>query len=282
MIQPSDGLGVLLAEGACAEVHAWCDGSRIVKLAKPNTNLFALQRELHLCRIAADLGLPVPQPHDLVEVDGRHGIVFERVTGETMLQRFVAAATAADPLQLCDGVDYLSAALTARMLHRVHCETAEDLPPQRISLERDIRRSPHLSEAEKDAVMAQLDRLPERRQFCHGDPNPGNFILREDGAIILDWNNATLGNPEADLAEYVLMLRYATLPPSTPTPVSQAFDAIRERSIALFIAQYEQLTGVGAAGIEHWIAPIAARKLAVDGISDAEKDHLVTEVRRRL
>jgi uncharacterized protein (TIGR02172 family) len=279
---PSEGLGVLLAEGACAEVYAWGDGSRIVKVAKPNTNLFALQRELRLCRIAAALGLPVPQPHDLIEIEGRYGIVLERVAGETMLQRFASAAAAVDPSQAADNVDYLSAALTARMLHRVHKETAEDVPPQRASLERDIRRSPHLSDTEKDAVMAQLDRLPERRQLCHGDPNPGNFIIRDGVVVILDWNNATLGNPEADLAEYVLMLRYATLPSNTPLPVAQLFDAIRERSIDLFVAQYEQLSGIGAAHIEPWIAPIAARKLAVDGIGDAERDHLVIEVRRRL
>lgn len=280
---PSGRLGAKLAEGACAEVYVWGDdGSRIVKLAKPNTNRFALERELRLCGIAAGLGLPVPQPHELIEIDGRPGIVVDRATGQSILQRFAAIALAADPTQPDDTADHLSAALTARMLHRIHGETAEDLPLQRVSCERDIRRTPYLTDAEKDAVMAQLDQLPERHQLCHGDPNPGNFILSGEDVIIVDWNNATLGNPEADLAEYVLMLRCATVPSTMAAPVAQLFDAVRERSVALFVSQYEQLTGIGAAQIEPWLAPIAARKLAVDSISETEKDRLLAEVRRRI
>lgn len=274
-------LGAKLAEGACADVYEWGgDGTRIVKLAKPNTNLHALQRELGNSRVAWQLGLPVPRPFELVQAGGRHGIVLERVAGRTILQTFAALAAEDRPLHADD--DCLHARTTARVLHRIHSHTAEDLPPQRPSLERDVRRSLHLTDQEKDAVMALLDGLPARWQLCHGDPNPGNFLLNDGDAIAIDWNNATLGNPEADLAEYVLMLRYAMLPPATPPHMLRLFDASRETSIQLFTEEYERLSGIGAAQIAPWIGPIAARKLAVDGTTDAEKQHLVAEVRRAL
>ncbi|CAM4442637.1 hypothetical protein PAXY110619_15315 [Paenibacillus xylanexedens] len=65
-------------------------------------------------------------------------------------------------------------------------------------------------------MIAQLDQLPMKQQLCHGDPNPGNILLRDHDAIIIDWNNASTGNPEADLAEYIIMIRYAILPPHLP------------------------------------------------------------------
>ena len=269
-------LGAKLAEGACAEIFAWGDDARqIVKVAKPNTNLFALQRELRHCHIAWDLGLPVPQPFELVETARRHRIVLERVVGQSILQRFMARALTPDD-------DCLMARTTARLLHRIHGQTSDGVPEQYGSLERDIRRSEHLADAEKEAVMALLAALPRKRQLCHGDPNPGNFLLRGDEVVVVDWNNATLGNPEADLAEYVLMLRYASLPASSPAAVASLFEASRESSIAMFVDEYERLSGIGMAEIEPWIAPIAARKLAVDGVTEAEKDQLVAEVRQRL
>jgi aminoglycoside phosphotransferase (APT) family kinase protein len=277
-------LGAKLAEGACAEIYAWGAGdSKVVKLAKPNTNLFALERELRHCHIAWRLGLSVPQPYDLVQANGRHGIVFARATGDTLLQKFAgyALSTASRPVPDA-GPDYLEARTTARTLHLIHSKTSDDLPGQRASLERDIRRTDHLTDGEKDAVIGLLEALPHKRQLCHGDPNPGNFLLTEGGVVIVDWNNATLGNPEADLAEYVLMLRHARLPHGAPPEVVGLFEATREHSIRLFTTEYQSLTGIGEAEIDPWLGPIAARKLAADAITETERDALVSEVRQRL
>lgn len=278
------GLGAKLAEGACAEIYEWGPGDgQIVKLAKPNTNLFALERELRHCHIAYGLGLPVPQPYDLVEADGRHGIVLARASGQSLLQAFVANALSMTPRHASEpDQDPLQARVTARALHLIHSRTSDEMPSQPASLERDIRRTLHLTDREKDAVMGLLDAAPKRRQLCHGDPNPGNFLLTEGGVVVVDWNNATLGNPEADLAEYILMMRYAQLPRGMPQQAVSLFETSRDWSIRLFTTEYQKLTGIGAAEIEPWIAPIAARKLAADAISDAEKDALVAEVRRRL
>lgn len=273
-----DRVGIKLAEGACAEIHAWgTDGTQIVKLAKPNTNRFALERELQLCSIAGHLGLPVPRTHALVEVDGRNGIVFERVDGETILAAFIRTAGTRT-----DEDDSLHARETARILHRIHAHAADGLPDQQQSIARDISRGVHLDEAEKAAVIALMAALPSRQQLCHGDPNPGNFVLAETGTVALDWNNATLGEPAADLAEYVLMLRYAVLPSSLPKAVIDRFDAARQSSIRLFLSEYEMLSGLKSAEIAPWIVAIAARKLAVDGIGEAEKAYLLAEVRNGL
>lgn len=74
-------VGKKIGEGACSEVFEWGDGSRIVKVAKPNTDRHAIQSEFHNTLIAWENGLPAPRPYEVVEIEGRPGIVFERIYG---------------------------------------------------------------------------------------------------------------------------------------------------------------------------------------------------------
>ncbi|HPR78925.1 MAG TPA: phosphotransferase, partial [Candidatus Limiplasma sp.] len=48
--------------------------------------------------------------------------------------------------------------------------------------------------------------MPKHNKLCHGDFNPKNIILRDDGtAFILDWAHATQGNASADAARNYLL-----------------------------------------------------------------------------
>ena len=48
--------------------------------------------------------------------------------------------------------------------------------------------------------------MPNHKKLCHGDFNPTNIILRDDGeAFILDWSHATQGNASADAARTYLL-----------------------------------------------------------------------------
>ncbi|MCW3793002.1 phosphotransferase [Paenibacillus sp. LS1] len=277
-------LGNKIGEGGCAEVFEWEDGSKIVKLAKPNTITSALEAELHHCHIASACGLPVPKPYDLVTVEGRSGIVFERIDGETIMKRFVDRAVEQSRMQqpLDISEDFVNARITAQLIHQIHSHSVAHMPSQRENIKHNIVAAQYLAEAEKAAVIAQLDRLPMKQQLCHGDPNPGNILIRDNDAIIIDWNNASTGNPEADLAEYIIMIRYAILPSHLPHEATVVLDATREASIRIFMEEYEKLSGIRYADVEPWIAPVAARKLIADAISDVEKKMLMDEIRRRL
>ncbi|MCM3786175.1 phosphotransferase [Neobacillus mesonae] len=277
-------LGVKIGEGGCAEVFEWMDDNKIVKLAKPNTNVDALRQELHHCQIAWDCGLPVPEPFDLVNIDGRSGAVFERIYGESIMQRFVDKSTErAKPKGTTNEFDdYIDAKITARLLFQIHSHSVLNMPSQRENIKNDILHSQYLTEGEKEAVIYQLDQLPMKQQLCHGDPNPGNILFRDSEAIIIDWNNSSTGNPEADLVEYIIMVRYAILPSDFPIQAKKVLNDTRETSIRIFMDEYERLSGIGYADVEPWIVPIAARKLCADGISEEEKTLLVTEIRRKL
>src|SRR5690606_3567465 len=105
---------------------------------------------------------------------------------------------------------------TARLLSEVHQLSHEDVPPQRDFLKKQILSVDYLGMDEKKAVINILDRLPTNNKICHGDPNPNNIIMSNGNLIMIDWNDATSGNPETDLTEYIIMIKYAVLPPGTP------------------------------------------------------------------
>lgn len=53
---------------------------------------------------------------------------------------------------------------------------------------------------------ARLQGMPNHKKLCHGDFDPKNIILRDDGeAFILDWSHATQGNASADAARTYLL-----------------------------------------------------------------------------
>ena len=132
------------------------------------------------------------------------------------------------------------------------------------------------------AVIAILDSLPTKKQLCHGDPNPRNILIQEGKAVVIDWMNASIGNPEADLAEYVVMIRYAILPPDLPHDVVDLFDSMRESIIGAFTNEYARLSNITYDEVDAWITPIAARRLSADAISEDEKVLMVREIRERL
>ena len=59
----------------------------------------------------------------------------------------------------------------------------------------------------------------------NGDPNPGNILIGDKNeVVVIDWMDASIVNLEADLAEYIIMIRYAILPSFIPEKVSVQFD----------------------------------------------------------
>lgn len=272
-----DKIGKKIGEGAGAEVFEWEGENKIIKLAKPNTSLEDLKREIKNTLIAWECGLPVPEPFELITIGERSGIVFERIYGKSVLKRLVDGNI--DPLN----DDIFEARLTARLLHQVHSHSVPNVQDQRENIKYAINCAPYLTEEEKAALIAHLNQLPIKQVLCHGDPNPGNILLRERDAIIIDWNDASIGNPEADLAEYVLMLRFAAIPTYlNPSPTVSTTQSIREESIRIFLEEYEKLSGITYTDIEPWLAPLAARKLTAYAFSETEKALLVTEIRRRI
>ena len=79
----------LLAQGRTAEVFAYGAG-RVLKLDRPDWNGLSAF-EATVLSVLDDAGLPVARAHGTVTVDGRGGVILDRVEGPSLLQVVEAA-----------------------------------------------------------------------------------------------------------------------------------------------------------------------------------------------
>lgn len=290
-------IGRKIGEGAFAEVFEWVDESgadlKVLKLARSPHARQAILEEFHHNQLAWDMGLPVPRAYDLVEAHGRAGILLERVSGNSVLDRLVEEVVAQvhTPTHThthshSHGYELTRALkdfrLLARMLARIHGQTADYLRSQRDDIRDRLQRVDDLTAAEKSKILAILDSLPEKNQLCHGDPHPGNLLIHGERATMIDWMDATLGSPEAEVADLVVLVRYSSLPPGLPPGVAERISSTREPIVQEFLEEYERLTGTRREAVDAWIAPMAARRLTMGILGPEDKQMLLTEIRRRL
>lgn len=260
----------LIGEGRTAEIYAWGD-NQVLKLFHSDVPEDWVYYEGRVARLACEAGANAPAVSaDVVEVDGRNGLIYERVNGVSMVRQLTQKPW------LVWKMGRLMAALHAAM----HRTTSHELPAQYDRLCRDIQAVPYLSDDAKARIVAYLDTLPAGNTVCHGDFHPDNIILTANGAVILDWMNAARGNALGDVARTSLMLSSKALPPGTTAVRALIIQLLRRIMHSVYIHRYCVLAGVTPEQIDAWWLPVAAARLS-ENIPE-ETDWLVGQVEARL
>jgi aminoglycoside phosphotransferase (APT) family kinase protein len=249
-------LGARIGQGRTAEVFAWGE-DRALKLYYPGWPAAAAEAEYRQTQAVFESGAPAPAVDGVVEVEGRCGVVFERVDGPSLLNY-----TTARPWSI-----FRSAHQMAELHARMHACRPAGLPAQRERLQRKIQAAHPLPEALKRAALTALAQLPDDSVLCHGDFHPDNIMLATHGPVILDWTEATGGHPLADVARTTLMMRHAALPPHLPG--RRLIEAGRMLWYQLYLRRYCQLRSVSPKQVEAWLLPVAAARLS-EGIPEEE------------
>ena len=143
----------------------------------------------------------------------------------------------------------------------MHRQQANGLPPQSEHLIRRINLGP-LPARNKPPVLAATRSLAPGHALCHGDLHPGNVIMTQDGARIIDWFDATAGNPSADLARTCVLLQYGRLSGTTDAPALHTTEALRGQFLDAYLEHYRRLSPDAAAGLSEWFLPVAAARIA--------------------
>src|SRR5688572_28115055 len=76
----------LLGNGFTSEVFSWGE-DRVLKLSFAWRSLAKVQREFTVTQAVRAAGLPTPEAFEIVAIGNRHGIVFERVRGPSMVKQ---------------------------------------------------------------------------------------------------------------------------------------------------------------------------------------------------
>lgn len=253
-----------IAEGAVAEVFAWGEG-RVLKLFREGFSRELAELEAYCARIAVNAGLSTPDVLEVLTVDGRAGIVFERVDGNSMLEALLSRPE--DCATLAEQMADLHIAL--------HGYAVTGLPSQRERLTQRIGWAKGLSEATKSALIAAMERLPDGDALCHGDFHPGNILLAGRGAVVIDWVDATAGNPLVDVARTYLLINTGRLPESLSTEIRERIERMRGRLWDAYIRRYELRSPFPTEGWKAWLPCVSAARLCEPGLHRDEVSALL-------
>ena len=234
----------LIGIGLTSEVFTW--GDRVLKLFLPWTDRERAQREFMISRAVCAMGVPMPTVFDLVQVGPRHGIIFSRVRGISMLGQVEAR-----PWKL-----FRAARELAELHAGLHAYTAPpELPSQREQIEGWIRDAADFTEVQKEAARQHAARLPPGDSLCHGDFHPANILLSERGPVIIDWSRATRGHPLADVARTSVLFEVASLPPTSPLHIRLLMKVARRLLHTTYLKRYLELRPGTLQEIEFWRVP---------------------------
>ena len=188
-------VGKRIGNGRAAEVFEFGEG-RVIKVWREPGMEFALARESAAQQAVSAAGVAVPAVFGEQEVEGRCGLIMERI----------------------DGVDGLKAALKSpwkiwsigRGFGRLHRQLGQvTAPAGLITFEERTRlvvEHAEFPEHFRARLLPLFERAPKGSSLCHMDFHPGNVMRTAKGPVVIDFANAQVGHPVADHIQSLLLL----------------------------------------------------------------------------
>lgn len=170
------------------------DGDKAIKVFDANFSKSDILNEaLNQARVE-EAGVRVPKVLEVSVIDGKWAIVSEYIPGKTLAQLMEENPQEKDA--------YLEQFVELQM--EVHTHRAPLLNKLYDKMKRKIDET-GLDATTRYELHTRLDSTPHHNKVCHGDFNPSNIIMSENGPYILDWSHATQGNASADVARTYLL-----------------------------------------------------------------------------
>jgi thiamine kinase len=240
-----------LAQGREAEVFARGDGT-VLKLWRDPDHAWRADREAAALAALHAQGYSAPRLFGATTVDGRPGLLMERVDGTDLLTLLGRRPQAVVAVGRAMGEAHAA-------MHE--CAAPDDLPDLTEELRRQLRDAGPLPDDLRTAMLELLDSLPRGDRLCHGDLHAGNMLGSWSSPTVIDWPGASRGDPMADVALTSLMHRVAALPPGAPTLV-RSFASVGRRVLRVtYLAGYRFRRPLDAAAVARWEVVQAAARL---------------------
>ncbi len=186
-----------LGTGRTAEVFLTEDG-KALKLYYDWYPKAAMEAEKCNAELLEGLNVPAPKFYGKVEYEGKDGLLYDAMQGQSLMPRFITGEKQA----------ILELALLHRQILANRCEEAEDIK-KRLS---GLIKAADLPECIKAKALEKLTNLPDGENLLHMDFHPDNVMQSENGLFVIDWNNMAKGAPLFDIARTAMLLEYS-MPP---------------------------------------------------------------------
>lgn len=173
------------------------DGDRVIKVFENGySKADILNEALNQARIE-ETGLNIPKILGVSTENGKWAVISEYIKGKTLAQLMTENPDKFD--------EYLERFVDIQM--EIHSKKAPLLTKLKDKMNRKIDRA-DIDAATRYDLHTRLEGMPRHNKVCHGDFNPSNIIITDDGTpYIIDWAHATQGNASADVARTYLLFR---------------------------------------------------------------------------
>lgn len=241
-------LGSPIATGNTACLFL-CD-NRIVKLFKkylpPNEALYEANKQ----KFAYSCGLNVPKVFEVTKINGIQAIIMEYINGETLGQQIVKNIESVE--------HYISIFVNVQNeIHRVKIhEDRDEIESMAEKLNRQINSARTLGKEQKIKLLSRLSSLQYDSKLCHGDLHPYNLLISNETISIIDWVDASAGDPRADVCRSYLL-----------------FSSYSHELAELYLRSYCDMTNISKKGVLEWLPIIAGTRLN-EKISPEETKYL--------
>lgn len=171
------------------------DGEYCVKLFDNDfSKVDVLNEALNHARVE-ETGLNVPKIYEVTKIDGKWAIVSEYIQGKTLERLMIENPEKKD--------EYIEMLVDLQlMVHQKRCPLLTKL---RDKMTRKINLA-DIDDSVRYELHTRLEGMPRHNKLCHGDFNPSNIIIKEDGTpYFIDWAHATQGNASADAARTYML-----------------------------------------------------------------------------
>ncbi|MDD3163397.1 MAG: phosphotransferase [Sphaerochaetaceae bacterium] len=214
------------------------DGNVVIKLFGDGFSKSDILNEaLNQSRVE-ETGLNIPKVIEVTKIDGKWAIVSDFIPGKTLAYLMEKNP---DKMQ-----EYLEQFVDLQM--QVFDQKAPLLNRLRDKMFRKISMT-NLDATTRYDLQSRLESMPRHSKVCHGDFNPSNIIISDDGKpYILDWSHVTQGNASADVARTYLLFKL------------QKEDELAEKYLDLFCAK----SNTPKQYVQRWL-PIVAASQSVKG-----------------
>lgn len=214
------------------------DGNATIKLFVENYSKAAILNEaLNQARVEEGTNLNVPKLLEVNTVNGRWALVSEHIEG-TPLDKLMEQYPERED-------EYLNRFVSIQL--DILGQNVPLLNTIKDKYKRKINSLTNISDNVKYDLLQRLDGMKNHTKVCHGDFNPSNIIIKEDGtASIIDWAHVTAGNASADAARTFLIFSI------------EGKENLAEKYINLF----SEKSGIEKMNIQRWIPIVAAAQMA--------------------
>ena len=196
---------------------------------------------------AEETGLPVPAVKELIEIDGKWALVVECVEGTTLEELMDKNP---DKLE-----QYMEQFVDLQI--EIHGKKSGLLYKLKGKLTSQINSLKIIDATTRYELLTRLEGMPKHAKMCHGDFNPSNVIVAEDGSLkVIDWAHATQGNASADVAMTYLLF------------------ALKDQDKAdLYLNMYCKKSDTARQYVQKWLPIVAASQLTKN--NELEKEFLL-------